>query len=884
MEFKGTNSAKCAKQNERANDSYSLNSQNSKMMMSEEMNTADKLQAEIYNAGVELVNKVAVISEKENTEITSNVIDRLTRLKDFSYNICFIGGQSSGKSTVINALLEYPLMPTCMLTTTCVGTHIFYGEKTRISVIDDNTNKRVMNIDCGQISEQQFNKLKEYACAATNYKKIETLQHFTDVNIFGKEKIEPSALVMDRNNPNHVVILLMTLLTVYVDQNTSREDAPEDIERILSKRESILRYFGFPADTVNYTIKLQWNGDFLKNGMTITDLPGLGAFAPDKKLENGKEINGHEKISTNAIKNESTDAMVFLIDPKVTGEAADAVKEMISNAKLKAVVDSDDLIIPVMNKVDLVKGEGELEASLRAFQTMMRECGVDKEIKDIRLCSSKFGEYKYNNITIDRTIFYREKFDETYEDLSEDEMYGQETDEIIQEVKAKLEKKLRVRYVKHSGLESLKEFFRTSYLTKGKYGKSFDTLFALREYVNYNYAPLRSMAQDYSFLKDLGGEIISIVSKSFSSQADKTLSEALIRITENDDEAKKNEIVIQQRIDKMPDFYFQALNNALTEYKSKNLKIADEFELRFLGLGSKARLDKPENSAIYDKLLNGLRRFPVDITRINKEYSEILDFASKEINKVYSFALTVLSEIDSKYRSKIDDAIDSLNVKGEKLSDEYISPINQLKESIVHYLGTKADIIASRAKADQADLTKVGKEVAAQIISLNSETVSNVSKQVLSQVDNKIETGIFNTKKKLLPIDGDDGVKNVLNNLYISESSLKAIKNNIITVGIESIKNNVNTWYVEANNNIQLMLETLKIDINTMINDTCEGLSGSAQENEAKHKIICDKIIELESVMEEFKASVQPTLKAAIDDSGNAHMKELRDDLFCKIV
>ncbi|MGN0477540.1 MAG: hypothetical protein ACI4HM_09435, partial [Ruminococcus sp.] len=298
----------------------------------------------------------------------------------------------------------------------------------------------------------------------------------------------------------------------------------------------------------------------------------------------------------------------------------------------------------------------------------------------------------------------------------------------------------------------------------------------------------------------------------------------------------------------------------------------------------KARLDKPENSAIYDKLLNGLRRFPVDITRINKEYSEILDFASKEINKVYSFALTVLSEIDSKYRSKIDDAIDSLNVKGEKLSDEYISPINQLKESIVHYLGTKADIIASRAKADQADLTKVGKEVAAQIISLNSETVSNVSKQVLSQVDNKIETGIFNTKKKLLPIDGDDGVRNVLNNLYISESSKKAIKNNIITVGIESIKNNVNKWYVEANNNIQLMLETLKIDINTMINDTCEGLSGSAQENEAKHKIICDKIIELESVMEEFKASVQPTLKAAIDDSGNAHMKELRDDLFCKIV
>lgn len=125
----------------------------------------DIFQVELYNSGNKLLSKLEKIGEPKEKALKSfeELKECLIQLKDFAFDIGFAGGMSSGKSTVINSLIEYPLMPTCKLTTTCVGTHIFYGEKPKLCVVDEDTQKRVLDIDCTNISQTHFEKLKDYS-------------------------------------------------------------------------------------------------------------------------------------------------------------------------------------------------------------------------------------------------------------------------------------------------------------------------------------------------------------------------------------------------------------------------------------------------------------------------------------------------------------------------------------------------------------------------------------------------------------------------------------------------------------------------------------------------------------------------------------------------
>ena len=157
----------------------------------------DILQASLYNAGQKMLRELGregLISQ-DSKETYEAVKNSLQDLKMFYYNIGFAGEQSCGKSTVINSLIRYPLMSTCNLTTTCVSTKLIYGNKVRIIVNDDDTKKRILDIDCANLGRVHIQKLKEYACAVTKVAVIENIQCFTSKNIFNESPIKKDDLI-----------------------------------------------------------------------------------------------------------------------------------------------------------------------------------------------------------------------------------------------------------------------------------------------------------------------------------------------------------------------------------------------------------------------------------------------------------------------------------------------------------------------------------------------------------------------------------------------------------------------------------------------------------------------------------------------------------------
>lgn len=495
---------------------------------------SDRFQAELYNAGQTLItslDKIDGLPEKEG-KTYQELKAQLRTLRDFHFNIGFAGGMSSGKSTVINSLIEYPLMPTCKLTTTCVGTHLFYGELPRICVLDDDTGKQIFNMDCTNISKHYFEKLKEYACITTHVKIIENLQHFTRHNLFDdKDSFSPEMLDMNRNDPNHVIILLMILLTVYVDQNSTEMN---DKTRLANeKRNELLRLFGFPAETVNYTIQLQWNGEFLKSGMTITDLPGLGAYAPDKDQGDGKVLKGHDSITTNAIK--QTDAMVFLVDPQVDGTAVPALQAMLSNAQMMEAVNQSDLVIPVLNKVDGCS-KSERTQAVDKFVDILRNNGVDKNTEDVHLYSAWYGEACFENFTPEQTCYFYRNF-EDLQDKVQDDADDDLTDvELRREMSALCRAELSKKY-KRSGIEELKCFFRQAYIDKSKNRRSQAALLAVTKLAAEMLPHRKAQLAQFDNLVGLAGAMTSEISAGLKTSIDGPISAALTMIAEVDHSA-----------------------------------------------------------------------------------------------------------------------------------------------------------------------------------------------------------------------------------------------------------------------------------------------------------------------------------------------------------
>lgn len=843
-------------------------------------NPADVFQAQLYNSGR---NLLAQLDKIEGTGANADksyeeLVEQLQQLRDFHFNIGFAGGMSSGKSTVINSLIEYPLMPTCKLTTTCVGTHIFYGEKPRISVVDDDTGKQVLNVDCTNISKVHFQKLKEYACTTTHFKIIENLQHFTTHNIFqDKDALEPGMLNMDQNDPNQVIILLMILLTVYVDQN-SQEKSPKALAAN-KKRKEVLDFFNFPSETVNYTIQLQWNGDFLKSGMTITDLPGLGAYAPDKDMGEGKLLKGHDSISTDAIT--KTDAMVFLVDPQVDGSGVPALEVMMSNAKMKEVVNQSDLVIPVLNKVDDCNGQSEVDQAIEKFVDILKNTGINKDNKDIHLYSAWFGEHKFRDFPIERTCFYFRNADMTKSMLKTLPMFknmpeAQLTEMVKENIRAQLEESYN-----KAGIDDLKLFFRSAYISKSKNRRSQAAILTMRELAAHIITPMEELLNNYDILRGVAGNAIDDISKGLKNSVDDPISQALAKIANVD----HDNTYITEKLEDIPGAYVAAFKDALDEYKKRNRGICSNFSLGWLGFSDNARIDQlgSTNQRNYVKLCEEMKTLGIDVKAVNKKFTSVLQHVTKETEAMYSGALQVLLEL----KNSITDSMNAFVKEYEQTAEgdaAVMQSVKALKEALVKYMEQQINVIVDSMKVNQSNLAKAGNQTVNEILALNKRMVNMYTKSVVDEVKTALSNGMFYSSREYIKVTGTGGVMETFADLSLSSADQEYIENEVKTIGIVAISNNLDSWYQDTENIINMNFTALRQQLRNMMDDTVAELSGNADDIEADRKALEEKLEAVKKAFTQIRSDVQQHYDDSLASIDDATLNKYRENIFFEIL
>lgn len=865
------------KQSETFEKSDSGKNENSADMTAQGQEAIDVLQAAFYNSAKKIIHGLEKENavKQDNKESYQDVVKSLQDLKTFHYNVGFAGEQSCGKSTVINSLIGYPLMSTCNLTTTCVSTKLVYGEIIRVVVNDDDTKKKVLDVECGKLGKEHIRKLKEYACAVMPVSIIENLQYFTDKNIFEDSNVKVEDLVyFDDKNPKHIAVLVLVLLTVYVGQNNSKMKANE--KAVNDKREQILTFFGFPAETLNYSVQIQWDCDLLKCGMVITDLPGLGALAAEREI-GGKLLKSHDNITIEAI--QACDSMTFLVDETVRDVGTAALKEMLSSAKLKDVVNKGERIIPVLNKADRLDGTAQINSTVSKVLSLLESANVTKKKEDIWLYSAIAGEYAYQDIPFEQTIYNKLNFKKQYDVMHEEYVdMGITDDEMIRKkISSSMNKKLQKAF-EESGIEELLQFFRLTYIQKGKYEHTKTSVLAMRRLLLDIVAPLEALVKNYEAMGHLAGDVIDrLLSKELEDDIRAPLSKAIDRASN----ARVNLDLPKATIDSIPMEYSVMFENALKEYREQNLEIVKSFSLFVYS----ARVDQKgsENYKLYQKLLNQCNHMTFDIAAVNKKYMLVLQSVTMEIENIYEHALGVLKELQGDYPEKLQTAFESYerNCNGD---EDILKPLEALKKTLITYVSKQIDAIEDSMKCSQEELTAAGNRAVNSIIRFNTDIVDKYTQSVTSQVKDAIHGGAIFSSRDYLLIDGPGGLKELFNNLSLSQADADYIGREVRDIGVINITNHLDEWTEDARDRVQYPFRSLDKQVKNLIRDTADNLKEMADGSHNAGQEIRSLLESVNKSMNEFREEVQSAYDQAIENTDDAVLQQYKGDIFRGIV
>ena len=843
----------------------------------------ETLQGTVYNAGSRLLSvlKAENLLDGQYTDDFEQAVTALQELGQFSFNIGFAGEQSSGKSTVINSLLHYPLMPTCQTKTTAVVVQLAYSQHLRVRVVDEDTQKTVLDFDChmpkdssGQrVFRDRFQKMLDYGVNAMHELVMETFQPFSDLNVL-KEFPKVSDMDMSPENPRHVMILLFVLMAVYVGQNDESWD--EQKERLMKKRKDIFRSFGMPIDVVNISIFAQADFDILKSGLIITDLPGLGSSAASTII-NGKKVLGHDEITINAIK--KTDAMVFLATPENREAGYKVLTEMLSNAKIKEAVYKSDRIIAVLNKADCCE-EAQRITILRNFCEALAGVGVSKEPADIQCYCGIAGEFHFEDTPFERTLYFKKGYRE--DTIREDaELDGEDFEEAKQKAIKRMKRRAEKQY-EESGIEELLRFFRTTYVEQGKYLKSTSALQAIRILVRTKASELQTTAENCELISKNHASLQESMVEKIQQAVENPIAEAINqcytlknRISE---EVSSN---VAEYAEMVPALYVSAFEAGLNEYRNSLQTCMSNFDCTWFGIGQKARIDQSgsKNRQTYLNLQEKMGNFSISLKDVNHQYERMLTMVRDRIDQFYTDAKHHLERLKA-------EIINSLNLVIKKarqgnFSAEEIHTLELLKNQMLDYVEKQLQIVQAQCSQQQSSTTDAMQEVVDAVLGLNTRMVDEFATATKSELAKRLSTGGLFTAKEFILIDGPDGLKTAVNNLSLTEGEKENMRMNLDSNVNAIVMDKIPNWLDDLNQ-ITSVFQKLQEQLMKPMQGLIKSMSQSAEVNAEQSGILRGKIDQWKSLAAELSKEVCPILKPAcalINDREPVNIN-MQDDVF----
>ncbi len=329
-----------------------------------------------------------------------DIVDKSTERNIF---LALLGEMSSGKTSLINAALGYPLFPVAKVTTSACPVEIRYGEKFELQVFSVEKNKETVFYtynDAGVLTEDNKNKLLAYSqkCVNDGILVCENFDYYFDI-------IEGSA---DLNNTLHCAQLLIALLNGHIGQDF--EGISDRRKALVEERKKLLRdILGDSADK-SFALRVYIDSEILRHGITLIDLPGLGS-----------DTKTHTDITTNYINKADCCVMLFGLDGRTSSNSS--ALELMQKYEIMRYSGKSNRFISAINKCD-----GPYEINRRHYGSLIRQAANSVyatlhsvDIRDIVPISARYAEYRYvlyGGVEPENTLLGMQLYDKSKEEIT----------------------------------------------------------------------------------------------------------------------------------------------------------------------------------------------------------------------------------------------------------------------------------------------------------------------------------------------------------------------------------------------------------------------------------------------------------------------------------
>ncbi len=278
------------------------------------------------------------------------------KLEKGEYKIGIVGVQSSGKSTILNTMLEYPLLPCAARVATGAVVELSYSKEVKLEIIA--MDGKAYPVDVEGMKESLFQDLEKYLCMCHRKVGLDHLIYFTDMDLTPDKDGNPCEVPIEEldlsyEDPMHRLVLLTNLTALYVDQNEKVKDA-EDI-RLNNFRKELLHKIGVPKEVENFRVKIGLDSEILRSGLTLMDLPGTGSSTQETE-----KLKSHNQITMAAA--EEAPVIILAMTPLMTDEDKKPARPILDTFKFQNMDNIEERLIPVVNKIDDVRQGGSYKS------------------------------------------------------------------------------------------------------------------------------------------------------------------------------------------------------------------------------------------------------------------------------------------------------------------------------------------------------------------------------------------------------------------------------------------------------------------------------------------------------------------------------------------
>ncbi len=612
-------------------------------------------------------------------------------LKETEVILPVAGAVSAGKSSLLNALCQYPIVPVAPQTTSICAIEIRRAkseaeEKLEVCLLTKDKSalckKPVKVFNKQKFGVGIFRGLVDYALSLSEKSLLsitDTLDYFRDSQ--GKIAFNP-------DNWRHNMVLLMILLDTYIQQD--KQDVAVIYQQVNEDRNKLMEALGVPIDT-DYGLKLYWNSEFIPEETAIVDLPGTGSATKNTD----KQI-GHTGLVSNYIS--KAPSLLFLIGQTglIDSESQSVLDTFLMAEKIRTGKSSARLTF-VMNKADIAKNSQEVQTSINSFRQNYIDHYPSYSEYPVYAISARCSEWLFvkSAVAVENTYAARE--------LSEafDPLGMTPSNDMISKL---LEEKFLRRYpyqITNDGdfdEMRLQDFFQKFFVECSERIRILNTVRYFQEHLEVIETFRTIIAQEFTMLD---------LARKFGGKCATALSETIIRVM-NESIAKMNTEInqlqegINNQIANIVENLKKVSNQFMADYNCLNQKINSQLRVVIAGMEK----DWVGNIPIGGNILGGNKKglnnqkklsdFAKKISTYDfiSEFKKGFDMLEGEVLSERSFYRESIDKISLIFEDFPDKVIEKMRAEFKSLSEtEEFSGIDSFDAAVEDSIKTTEELL-----------------------------------------------------------------------------------------------------------------------------------------------------------------------------------------------